>query len=93
MTSIQSRGRFCRKRTSKGLLGSSSLPESSYNETLVNLPAKPPITKYTEKDLQRILRTVLKAWAPPCDGSREKQLKARSLDVYCGKSHMECYNF
>ena len=36
---------------------------------------------------------VLKAGAPPFDGPREKPLKARSSDIYCGKSHMECYNF
>ena len=48
--------------------------------------------KYTEKDLQKILRTVLKA-RTLSDGTREKPLMARLPDIYCGKSHMECYNF
>ena len=93
MTSIQGRGRPCRKCTSKGPLGSSPLPESINDKTLVNPPAvKLPVAKYTEENLQKILRTVLKARAPS-DGTREKPLKARSLDVYYGKSHMEFYNF
>ena len=58
----------------------------------------PPIVessfaKYTEENLQKILRTVLEAQALPSDGSRKKLLKARLPDVYCGKSYMECYNF
>ena len=51
------------------------------------------VTKYTEEDLQRILKTVFEARTPSSDGPGEKPLKARSPDVYCGKSHMECYNF
>ena len=93
MTSIQGRGRRCWERTSKGLLGSSYPLKSSYDETSVNPLTEPPIAKYTEEDLQRILRTVFKAQASPSDSPREKLLKARSPDVYCGKSHIECYNF
>ena len=94
MTSIRGRGRPCREHASKGPSESSPPPESSHDEAPVNLPAdEPPIAKYTEEDLQRILRTVLEARAPPSDGIREKPLKARSPDVYCDKSHMECYNF
>ena len=86
------RGRGCphRKRTSKR---SSPLPESIHDETLVNPPTvEPPVAKYTEKDLQKILRTVLEVQAPS-DGACEKPLKTRSPDVYCGKFYMECYNF
>ena len=94
MTSIQGHGRLCREHASKGPSGSSPLPESSHDKTPVNPPAvEPLVAKYTEEDLQRILRMVLEARAPPSDGIREKPLKARSPDVYCGKSHMECYNF
>ena len=59
------------------------------------------IANYSKDDLQRILKAVLEAWAPaltPAPApvvtkvSREK-LKACSLDVYRGKSHMDCYNF
>ena len=68
--------------------------ESSYDKTPVNPPAvRLPIAKYIEKNLQKILITVFEAQVLPFDSSREKSLKARSPDVYCGKSHMECYNF
>ena len=59
--------------------------------------------RYSEADLQRILRTVLEArpLAPaPApqplvfpDGPRERPLKARFPELYRGKTHMECYNF
>ena len=94
MTSIQGRGRFCRERTSETLLGSSSPPEFSYDKTPANSPAvELLVAKYIEKDLQRILKMILEAWAPPSDTFCEKPLKARSSDIYCGKSHIECYNF
>ena len=94
MTSIWGRGRPRRKRISKDPLGSSSPPESNHDETPVNPPAvEPLVSKYTEEDLQRILRTVLETRALPFDGPRKKPLKARLPDVYRGKSHMECYNF
>ena len=59
--------------------------------------------RYLEADLQRILRTVLEArpltpvsGRQPLvfpDGPRERPLKARFPELYCGKTHMECYNF
>ena len=94
MTFIRGRGHPRREHTSKGPSKSSPPPESSHDEAPVNPPAvESPVAKYTEEDLQRILKTVLEARAPPSDGIREKPLKARSPDVYRGKSHMECYNF
>ena len=93
MTFIQGRGRPHRERTSKSPSGSSFPSESSHDETPVNPHVESPIAKYTEEDLQRIFQTVLKAWAPPSNGPREKPLKAKLPDVYCGKSHIECYNF
>ena len=90
MTLIRGRGRPRRKRNSEG---SSPPPESIYDETPVNPPAESPVAKYTEEDLQKILRTALEAQAPPSDGPREKPLKARLPDVYRSKSHMEYYNF
>ena len=93
MTSIRGRGRPRKKYAFEGPSKSSPPPESSHDEAPVNLPAvKPPVAKYTEEDPHKILRTVLEARAPS-DGAREKSLKARSSDVDCGKSHMECYNF
>ena len=93
MTSIRGPGRSRRERTSEGPSGSSSPPKSSHDKTPVNQPTEPPVTKYTEEDLQRILKTVLKARVLSSDGPCEKPLKTKSPDVYCGKSHMECYNF
>ena len=93
ITSIRGRGHPCRERTSEGPSECSPPPEFSYDEGLVHPPAEPPVAKYTKEDLQKILRAVLEARAPPSDSPCEKPLKARLPDVYCGKSHMECYNF
>ena len=55
------------------------------------------IPKYSKDDLQRILKTVLETQAPaptPAISETPKEkLKVRSPDVYCKKSHMDCYNF
>ena len=93
MIFIQGRGRPRRECTSESLLGSSFLPESSHDKTLANSPAvEPPIAKYTKENLQKIFKMIFDARNPPSDGVYEKPLKARSSDVYCGKSHMEYYN-
>ena len=67
--------------------------------------ANSSVVRYLEDDLQRILRTVLDSKLPTpvpapivatalhYEGPRERLLKARFLDVYWGKTHMECYNF
>ena len=90
MTSIQGRKRPRRERISKRF---SPPPESIHDETPVNPPTVEPfVAKYTKEDLQRILRTVFKAQVLS-DNAREKPLKARSPDVYCGKSYIEYYNF
>ena len=131
MNSVRGRGRLRHKRSSAtpsvAPPDSSLLPESG--DKLSDQPAgpltKPPvanapavtnsITKYSEDDLQRILKIVLEARVPapapvltlapvpapatapapapivaeaPCE-----KLKACSLDMYRGKSHMDCYNF
>ena len=53
-----------------------------------------PVLKYTEKDLQRIFKTVLEAQVPTiAEEPWDKLLKARSPDVYQEKSHIEYYNF
>lgn len=61
-------------------------------------PAAGSVPKYSEQDLQRIMKTVLEsrpsAPAPrDFDEPRERPLKPRAPDVYKGKSHMDCYNF
>ena len=61
------------------------------------------IPRYSKDDLQRIFRTVLEARAPNLiptttpapfvsEAPRDK-VKARSMDKYYEKSHMDCYNF
>ena len=94
MTFTRRRGLPRRKHASKGPSGFSPPPESSNDKTPVIAPTvEPLVAKYTEEDLQKILRTVLKARVPPSDGVCEKPLKARSPDVYCGKSYMDKYYF
>ena len=93
ITLIQGRGQSCRECTSE-----KSLPflKSNHNKASVYPLVGPStflVAQYTEKDLQKILRTILKASASLFDGPREKSLKTRSPDVYCGKSHIEYYNF
>ena len=93
MTLIQGRGCPCRKHISKK---SSPLPELDYNKAPVDSPislSTPLVAKYTKEDLQKIFRTILEAQASSSDRPYEKQLKARSPEIYYGKSHMECYNF
>ena len=76
--------------------------EPSGTKTFANAPAATTnVPKYSEDDLQQIVKAVLEARAPVpalnpapavSEAPREK-LKARSPDVYHGKSHMDCYNF
>ena len=107
MTSVRGCGRPRRERSSVVSSDSSPPPESGdklFDEPArpqgANLPiavvptAAPPVPKYTEEDLQRILKTVLEARAPTTSEEPwDKPLKAHSPDVYRRKSHMECYNF
>ena len=97
MTSIRGCGCPRKERTSEDPLGSSLSPGSSYDKAPIDPlavgPFKLSIAKYTKEDLQKILRTVLETQTLPSNGPREKPLKVISPDVYCGKSHMECYNF
>lgn len=70
---------------------SSSLDALSEGQAALEASPEPPgpsIAKYTEEDLQRILKTVLEARAPaPApipEGPRERPLKARFPDIYRG---------
>ena len=83
--------------------GSSFPPKSESSEQpdrprgLKSPAAATSVPKYSEDDLQWILKAVLEAQAPApapviSKVCREK-LKARSPDVYHGKSHMDYYNF
>ena len=67
--------------------------------TVTNIP------KYSKNNLQRILKAVLETWAPTLtlllaptpapvvSKTSWEKFKAHSPDVYCKKSHMDCYNF
>ena len=93
MTLIRGRKQHCREHISKI---SSPIPESNHDKAPVDPSIDPStfsVVKYTEENLQKILRTVLKARAPPSNGCHKKPLKARSFDVYHGKFYIECYNF
>ena len=123
MTSVRGRRRLCRERSSvaPSVAPPDSSPPPESGDELSDQPVGPStklpvanapaaansIPKYSEDDLQRILRTVLEARVPVpapvpapapapapivAEAPREK-LKARSPDVYRGKSHMDCYNF
>ena len=92
---------FYKKRTSKGFLRFSSFFKSSYNKPFVDFSIvnfiislfNPFIAKYIKENLQKILRTILEAYISLFVGPYEKLLKARSPNVYCNKSYIECYNF
>ena len=68
---------------------------------ITNAPAAINVSKYSENDLQRIFKAIPEAQAPVLalglalivTETLWKKLKACSLDVYRGKSHMNCYNF
>lgn len=59
----------------------------------------PSITKYTQKNLQRILKMVLdvQAFAPAhitfLEGPQEHRLKAYFSYAYHRRNHLDCYNF
>ena len=119
MTSVQGRGRLCRKRLS--VAPSITLPDffspPELGDKLSDQPAgplggkplanSPPIAnsvpKYSENNLQQIFKAVLEAralapaptpvLAPVVSEMPREKLKARSPNVYHGKSHIDCYNF
>ena len=105
MTLIQGQSCLCQERTSVALLYF-FLPHKSefckQSARFSRLAIVTDVPKYIKNDLQRILKTVLEAWTPasvpapaPATSQKfeDKLLKARFLDVYCGKSHIDCYNF
>ena len=131
MTSVGGRGRPRHERFSAApsVAPPDSSPPPESGDELSEQPAgpstKPPVAnapaaansipKYSEDDLQQILKTVLEARVPApapvlapasvlaplpapapapivAEAPREK-LKARSPDLYRGKSYIDCYNF
>ena len=65
------------------------------------LAAVDSMIRYLKADFQQILKTVLETRLPaPApqpfvfpDGPCERPLKARFPELYCGMTHIECYNF
>ncbi len=66
-------------------------------EALPGPPQAPPLpvlqdpgaNRYSQQDLERIIQTFLQN----SKGGFRDKLKAKTPDVYRGRSHMECYNF
>ena len=104
ITLTQGYRRFCRKHLSKDLSRFSSLSGSDYDkfsvtfllaDSIINYVvsfSKIFVAKYIKENLQIIFKTVLIAWSPLSDRLYKKPLKARLLDVYCVKFHIERYN-
>ena len=108
MISVQGRGRPRRERLSIAPPGSFPLSKSEISEQPDRTPgpkspAAASIPKYSEDNLKRIFKAVLEARvpapapalvpAPVVSEVPQEKLKARFPDVYCRKSHMDCYNF
>ena len=55
---------------------------------LLIFPA-PDVAQYTQKDMNHLFQTFVQVSK---GGSRDK-VKAKTPDIYCNKSHIECYNF
>ena len=108
MTSVWGRGCPCREYSSIAPPDSSPPLKSEFSKQPTGPPGPKlsttatNVAKYSKNNLQRTLRTVLEAQTPapasapaPATSKKpqNKPLKARSPDIYCGKSHMDCYNF
>ena len=77
-----------------GAQGRSSNAGSNEAPTLPETPTPPLVLPPTEDLFTKFMKvfietTQAQALAEP----RERSLKARSLETYWGKSHMECYHF
>ena len=80
---------------------SESFKQSNRALGLKSPAAATNVPKYSKNDLQRIFKAVLEARtlaltfapAPIISKVPRKKLKAFSPDVYCRKSHIDCYNF
>ena len=97
MTSIQNCRRSYKKRIFKGLSGFLPSLKYTYNKffvdpfvvDLVVILLRSFIIKYINKNLQKILKIVLKAQLFSINRPCKKLLKTEISDVYCDKSHIE----
>lgn len=83
-------------RSNQGLDQNYKDPLNNNPPRLLEAHAPSPKTKdvawFMQKDQDQIILTVLQAQTLKRGQGRDK-FKAKSLDVYCNKSHIECYNF
>ncbi len=56
---------------------------------LLLVPQDPDANRYSQQDLDRIIQILLQN----SKGRSGDKFKAKTLNVYRGRSHMECYNF
>ncbi len=106
MTSVRGRGRPTRRgQASEAPLsngdhedplgsnepGPSEAPEAPIGPPDTPLPTfrTPDVARYIQKDMDHLLQTFLQA----SKGGSGDKVKAKTPDVYCGRSHIECYNF
>lgn len=88
--------------TSKSPTNSSSYRSNHRDHKDTSRPIKPlircsetlefDVVQFTKRNLQQIIQLILQALILKKWSSKNK-LKAKSLDVYCAKSHLEYYNF
>lgn len=100
ITFIQSRWQLYKKHISKYFSKFLPPPKSNHHKPPVNLSISDLIiyffrlfvAKYIKKDLQKILKIILKVGVLPFDRPCKKFLKIRWPDVYCNKSYMKYSN-
>ncbi len=74
---------------SEASAGPPEAPPGPLQAPLLPVPQDPGANRYSQQDLDKIIQTFLQN----SKGRSGDKLKAKTLDVYRGRSHMECYNF
>ena len=58
-------------------------------QTILPVLPTPDVAQYMQKDMDHLFQTFFQA----LKGRFEDKFKAKTLDVYYNRSHIECYNF
>ncbi len=74
---------------SETLAGPPETPLGPPQAPPLSVPQDPGANRYSQQNLDRIIQTFLHA----SKGKSRDKLKAKTSDVYRGRSHMESYNF
>ncbi len=74
---------------SKAPAGPPEAPSGPPQAPPLPVPQDSGANRYSQQDLDRIIQTFLQN----SKGGSGDKLKAKTPDVYRGRSHMECYNF